>query len=52
VISAAHNLRGPGVGLPPSARRITASRSGHWVQLDQPDLIVDAIRNMVPVTLF
>lgn len=47
VISAAANTRGPGVQLPPSARLVTASRSRHWVQLDEPDLVVQAIRQML-----
>jgi pimeloyl-ACP methyl ester carboxylesterase len=28
-------------------RHIVASRSGHWVPLDQPELVVDVIREMV-----
>ena len=31
----------------PSGRHLIAERSGHWVQLDQPDLIVDTIRQFV-----
>jgi pimeloyl-ACP methyl ester carboxylesterase len=31
----------------PRGRHIIARKSGHWVQLDQPDLVVEAIREMV-----
>ncbi len=47
VISAASNKLGPGVVLPAGARMVTAERSGHWVQLDEPELVVEAIRAMV-----
>jgi len=47
VISGANNTLGAGVGLPPGAKLITAEQSGHWVQLDQPAIIVDAIREML-----
>ena len=47
VISAATNQHGAGVGLPRDARLITAERSGHWVQLDEPDVVVDEIRTML-----
>ncbi len=30
----------------PNARRIVAERSGHWVQLDQPELVIEAIREL------
>jgi len=36
-----------GGGLPPGAKRITAEQSGHRVQLDQPSIVVDAIREML-----
>ena len=49
VISAATNKGGPGIELPPGAQLITASKSGHWVQLDQPDLVVSAIREFAAV---
>lgn len=29
---------------------ITAEHSGHWVQLDEPDLVVDAVRDLVERT--
>ncbi len=32
--------------LSTGSRRITAERSGHYIQLDQPDLVVDAIRTV------
>ena len=47
VISAAKNQDGPGVRVPASAQWITAEGSGHWVQLDQPELVVEAIRVML-----
>jgi pimeloyl-ACP methyl ester carboxylesterase len=28
-------------------RHILASKSGHWVQFDEPELVVEAIRNVV-----
>jgi pimeloyl-ACP methyl ester carboxylesterase len=46
VITAAHVTADPAPGLT-AARRIVASRSGHWVQFDQPELVIDAIRTMV-----
>jgi pimeloyl-ACP methyl ester carboxylesterase len=33
--------------ISPDARQIIAERSGHWVHLDQPGLVLDAIRAMV-----
>jgi pimeloyl-ACP methyl ester carboxylesterase len=33
-----------------AGRHIIAERSGHWIQFDQPDLIIDAIRELVDVT--
>jgi pimeloyl-ACP methyl ester carboxylesterase len=47
VISAATNQHGAGVGLPEGAKLITAERSGHWIQLDEPGLVVEAIRTML-----
>jgi pimeloyl-ACP methyl ester carboxylesterase len=47
VISAAQNRSGPGVGLPSSARFVTAQHSGHWIQLDEPEVVVDAIRSLL-----
>jgi pimeloyl-ACP methyl ester carboxylesterase len=31
----------------PRGRHIIARKSGHWIHLDEPDLVVDAIREMV-----
>ena len=31
----------------PGTRQIIAKNSGHWVHLDEPELVVDAIRTMV-----
>jgi pimeloyl-ACP methyl ester carboxylesterase len=31
----------------PEARQVIAERSGHWVHLDQPELVLDTIRSMV-----
>jgi pimeloyl-ACP methyl ester carboxylesterase len=47
VISAAKNQQGPGVELPRDARVVSAEHSGHWVQLDQPELVIEAIREFV-----
>jgi pimeloyl-ACP methyl ester carboxylesterase len=30
-----------------SAQQVIASRSAHWIHLDQPDLVIDSIREMV-----
>jgi pimeloyl-ACP methyl ester carboxylesterase len=30
-----------------TSRHIIAARSGHWIQFDQPDLIIDVIRQLV-----
>lgn len=31
----------------PRGRHIIARKSGHWIQLDEPDLVVEAVREMV-----
>jgi pimeloyl-ACP methyl ester carboxylesterase len=31
----------------PAARQVIAERSGHWLHLDQPDLVLDTIRSTV-----
>jgi len=31
----------------PTARQVIAERSGHWLHLDQPELVLDTIRSMV-----
>ena len=31
----------------PRGRHIIARKSGHWIQLDEPQLVLDAIREMV-----
>ena len=31
----------------PRGRHIIARKSGHWIQLDEPRLVVDAIREMI-----
>ena len=33
--------------LSSQGRHMVATRSGHWIQFDQPDVVVDAIREMV-----
>jgi pimeloyl-ACP methyl ester carboxylesterase len=35
------------VGLVPGARQIVATGSGHYVHVQQPELAVDAIRQVV-----
>jgi hypothetical protein len=35
------------VGLVPGARRIVAEQSGHLIHQDQPEVVVDAIRQIV-----
>ena len=34
-------------GLSSDAKQIIAEQSGHHIQLDQPDLVIDAIREIV-----
>ncbi len=46
LLLAAHNTLGAGVALPARARTEVAGGSGHWIQLDQPALVVEAIRAM------
>ena len=33
--------------LSPRGRHVIAARSGHWIQLDRPDLVIDTIRDVV-----
>jgi pimeloyl-ACP methyl ester carboxylesterase len=35
------------VGRSPRGRHIIARKSGHWIQLDEPELVVEAIRELV-----
>jgi pimeloyl-ACP methyl ester carboxylesterase len=35
------------LSLAPEARHIVAGGSGHWIHLDRPDLVVDAVREAV-----
>ena len=34
-------------GLSPQGRHLVATRSGHWIQFDEPDLVVTAVRDIV-----
>jgi pimeloyl-ACP methyl ester carboxylesterase len=34
----------------PHGRHILAAKSGHWIQLDEPELVIEAIRAMVGLT--
>jgi pimeloyl-ACP methyl ester carboxylesterase len=34
-------------GRASAGRHVVADRSTHWVQFDQPDLIVDAVRDLI-----
>ena len=36
--------------LSPRGEHIVARNSGHWIQFDEPQLIIDAIRRAIPVT--
>jgi pimeloyl-ACP methyl ester carboxylesterase len=36
--------------ISPSAQQILAEKSGHWVHLDEPVLVLEAIREMVEHT--
>jgi pimeloyl-ACP methyl ester carboxylesterase len=31
----------------PQGRHLVAAKSGHWIQFDQPEVIVDAVRSLV-----
>jgi pimeloyl-ACP methyl ester carboxylesterase len=31
----------------PHGQHIVAAKSGHWIQLDEPELVVQAIREMI-----
>jgi pimeloyl-ACP methyl ester carboxylesterase len=33
--------------LTPDARHVTATESGHYIQLQQPELVIDAVREVV-----
>ena len=33
----------------PRGKHIIAAKSGHWIQLDEPELVVQAIREMIEV---
>ncbi len=35
-------------GLSNDVTHIVAADSGHWIQLDEPSLVVDAVRNLMP----
>ena len=35
------------VTLVPDAKQVIARKSGHYVMIEQPDLVIDAIRNVV-----
>ncbi len=50
VITGARNRAIPAgavAAISPDARHIMAPNSGHWVHLDEPDLVIEAVRNMV-----
>jgi pimeloyl-ACP methyl ester carboxylesterase len=36
--------------LSSQSRHLVATKSGHWIQFDQPDLVVDAIHDIVERT--
>jgi pimeloyl-ACP methyl ester carboxylesterase len=36
--------------ISPGARQVIAEQSGHWVHLDEPELVLDTIRAMVEQT--
>jgi pimeloyl-ACP methyl ester carboxylesterase len=33
--------------LSSKGKHIVASKSGHWIQLDEPDLVIESIREVV-----
>jgi pimeloyl-ACP methyl ester carboxylesterase len=33
--------------LSSQGKHIVASKSGHWIQLDEPDLVIESIREVV-----
>jgi len=55
VLSAAHSTpeqlkeRGALARRSPRGKHIIAAKSGHWIQLDEPELVVQAIREMIEV---
>ena len=42
-----NELQGQLAALSPNGHRLIAGKSGHYVQLDQPDLVIDAIRQVL-----
>jgi pimeloyl-ACP methyl ester carboxylesterase len=40
-------LQGELTALAPDARHVISSKSGHYIQLDQPELVIEAIRQVV-----
>jgi len=40
-------LTPPGVPAPKDARRVIAENSGHWIHLDRPELVEEAVRALV-----
>lgn len=46
-IAAAANKAGVGMMLPAAAEARVAAQSGHWIQLDEPGLVVDAVRDVI-----
>ena len=33
--------------LSPKGKHVVASKGGHWIQLDEPDLVIGSIREVV-----
>jgi pimeloyl-ACP methyl ester carboxylesterase len=40
-------LQGELAALSTDSRHITASRAGHYIHLDEPELVIEAIRDLV-----
>jgi pimeloyl-ACP methyl ester carboxylesterase len=38
-------------GLSTRGEHIVAERSGHWVQLDRPDVVVEVVRRVIAVSV-
>jgi pimeloyl-ACP methyl ester carboxylesterase len=40
-------LQADQAGLVANSRHVAAERSGHYIQQDRPDLVIDAVRQVV-----
>ena len=47
VLSSASSLGTAPEGWSTNMRHIVAEKSGHWIHLDQPELVVQAVRDLI-----